>query len=95
MWEVVGAAGVVSAACAVVCTGRCACAMNIAALVFPCSKRRIARLKQANQLWTKRHLRFGFTSKADPAHARYPNILDRRFKTTQANRVWVGDVTSV
>jgi putative transposase len=60
-----------------------------------CSKHRIARLKQANQLWTKRHRRFVFTSKADPAHARYPNILNRDFKTTKANRVWVGDVTSV
>jgi putative transposase len=60
-----------------------------------CSKHRIARLKRANRLWTKRHRRFVFTSKSDPAHARYPNILNRCFKTTQADRVWVGDVTSV
>jgi transposase InsO family protein len=60
-----------------------------------CSKHRIARLKRANRLWTKRHRRFVFTSKADPTHARYPNILNRQFTTEAANRVWVGDVTSV
>jgi putative transposase len=60
-----------------------------------CSKHRIARLKQANRLWTKRHRRFVFTSKADPAHARYPNILNRQFTTNVADQVWVGDVTSV
>lgn len=60
-----------------------------------CSKHRIARLKRANRLWTRRHRRFVFTSKADPAHARYPNVLNRQFTTKSANRVWVGDVTSV
>lgn len=60
-----------------------------------CSKHRIARLKRANRLWTKRHRRFVFTTKADPGHARYPNILDRQFAAEAADRVWVGDVTSV
>jgi transposase InsO family protein len=60
-----------------------------------CSKHRIARLKRANRLWTKRRRRFVFTSKADPGHARYPNILARRFSSDTADRVWVGDVTSV
>jgi transposase InsO family protein len=60
-----------------------------------CSKHRIARLKQANRLWTKRRRRFVFTSKADPSHARYPNILNRQFTVPQPNRTWVGDVTSV
>lgn len=59
-----------------------------------CSKHRIARLKRANKLWTKRHRRFVFTSKADSQHARYPNILNRRFTTQAVDRVWVGDVTS-
>lgn len=60
-----------------------------------CSKHRIARLKRVNQLWTKRHRRFVLTTKANPAHARYPNILERRFETAQPDRVWAGDVTSV
>jgi transposase InsO family protein len=60
-----------------------------------CSKHRIARLKRANNLWTKRRRRFVFTSKADPGHARYPNLLNRCFASAAANRVWVGDVTSV
>ncbi len=60
-----------------------------------CSKHRIARLKRANQVWTKRHRRFVFTTKADPQHARYPNVLGRQFSVAKANRVWVGDVTSI
>jgi putative transposase len=60
-----------------------------------CSKHRIARLKQANRLWTKRHRRFVVTTRADPSHARYPNILNRQFTVNEPDRVWVGDVTSV
>lgn len=60
-----------------------------------CSKHRIARLKRANRLWTKRRRRFIFTSKADPSHARYPNVLNREFAVNEADRVWAGDVTSV
>lgn len=60
-----------------------------------CGKHRIARLKQANQLWTKRRRRFVFTSKAAAGHERYPNVLHRNFTTTAPNRVWVTDVTSV
>jgi putative transposase len=60
-----------------------------------CSKHRIARLKKANELWTKRHRRFVLTTKANPAHARHANLLRRRFKSHQPNRVWVTDVTSV
>lgn len=60
-----------------------------------CSKHRIARLKCAHQLWTRRHRRFVATSKSDPQHVRYPNHLDRRFSAQAANQVWVGDVTCV
>jgi putative transposase len=60
-----------------------------------CSKHRIARLKQANRLWTKRRRRFIFTSKANPGHVRYANVLHRHFASESINQVWVGDVTSV
>ena len=60
-----------------------------------CSKHRIARLKRANRLWTKRRHRFIVKEKANPAHARYPNILNRRFATASIDRVWVADVTCV
>jgi transposase InsO family protein len=60
-----------------------------------CSKHRVARLKRENQLWTKRHRRFVMTTKADPGHARHPNLLNRNFTTDAPNRVWVADVTCV
>lgn len=60
-----------------------------------CSKHRIARLKKAHQLWTKRHRRFVLTTKANPSHARHGNLLRRRFNVRKPNRTWVADVTSV
>jgi putative transposase len=60
-----------------------------------CSKHRVARLKQENQLWTKRYRRFVVTTKADAGHARHPNLLHRNFTSDAPNRVWVADVTSV
>lgn len=60
-----------------------------------CSKHRIARLKQENQLWTKRKRRFVMSAKADPGSFRFPNLLNRNFKSTAPDRVWVTDVTSV
>lgn len=60
-----------------------------------CSKHRIARLKQENELWTKRRRRFVVTTKADAGHARHPNLLYRNFTANAPNRVWAADVTSV
>lgn len=60
-----------------------------------CGKHRIARLKKANHLWTRRYRRFMLTTKANPAHARHANRLNRRFSTRAPNRVWVSDVTCV
>jgi putative transposase len=60
-----------------------------------CGKHRIARLKQVNQLWTKRRRRFMASTQADPCSARYPNLLQRNFKTAAPNQVWVADVTNV
>jgi putative transposase len=60
-----------------------------------CSLHRIARLKRVNKLWMQRHRRFVLTTKADPGHARYPNLLRRNFKAAMPNRVWVTDVTSI
>jgi len=60
-----------------------------------CSRHRVARLKRENQLWTKRRRRFIATAKADPGHARHPNLLNRNFTTEAPNTVWVADVTCV
>lgn len=60
-----------------------------------CSPHRIAKLKRANGLWTKRRRRFMLTTKADAGHARHPNLLNRHFTAEAPDRVWVTDVTSV
>jgi putative transposase len=60
-----------------------------------CSVHRIARLKRANSLWTKRRRRFVLTTKAHAGHARYPNLLQRQFHAAAPGRAWVADVTSV
>jgi putative transposase len=60
-----------------------------------CSVHRIARLKRANGLWTRRRRRFLLSTKADAGQARYPNVLNRQFQAETPNRVWVADVTSV
>jgi putative transposase len=40
-----------------------------------CNKHRVARLKRAMDLWTKRRRRFVLTTKARPGHARFENVL--------------------
>jgi putative transposase len=68
---------------------------DLRALGERCSVHRVARLKRAHGLWTKRHRRFLLTTKADAGHARYPNVLNRQFQAQAPDRVWVADVTSI
>jgi len=60
-----------------------------------CSPRRIAKIKRNLALWTKRRRRFVFLRNSDSRHARHDNLLRRRFKVNQPNRVWASDVTCV
>src|SRR5262245_56828117 len=60
-----------------------------------CSPRRVARIKRNLALWTKRRRRFVFLSNSDSRHARHDNLLRRRFRVNQPNRVWAADVTCV
>jgi putative transposase len=68
---------------------------DLRALGESCSRHRVARLKRANGLWTRRRRRFVVTTKARAGHARFPNVLKRRFTAAAPDRVWVSDVTSV
>jgi transposase InsO family protein len=60
-----------------------------------CGQRRIAGLKRNLSLWTKRWRRFVFLRHSDSRHARYENLLRRRFRVNLPNRVWLSDVTCV
>jgi putative transposase len=60
-----------------------------------CSRHRVARIKRNFGLWTKRRRRFLFTGNADAKHARFDNLLRRRFNVSVPNRVWASDVTCV
>jgi putative transposase len=60
-----------------------------------CSRHRIARLKRAHGLWTRRRRRFVVTTRARAGHARFPNVLKRNFVSAAPDRAWVSDVTSV
>jgi putative transposase len=60
-----------------------------------CSRHRVARIKRNLGLWTKRRRRFVFLGNSNARHARYDNVLNRRFKVSRPNRVWATDVTCV
>jgi putative transposase len=58
-------------------------------------KHRIARMKRHLGLWTRRRRRFTRTTQARPDHCVHPNRLNRDFRVSRANEVWVADVTAV
>lgn len=61
-----------------------------------CSQRRIRRLMKQLGLqprYPKR--RKPLTTKSNPSHFKYPNILNRNFEAEAPNRKWVSDITYV
>lgn len=59
------------------------------------SRKRVASRMQALGLQARRRKRFKRTTRADPAHAPAPNLLERRFHWDVPNRAWVGDITYI
>lgn len=57
------------------------------------SRRRVARLRRELGLRAKAARRFKSTTDSAHPYPVAPNRLDRRFHTSAANRVWVGDIT--
>ena len=60
-----------------------------------CGKHRVARLRRAHRIESKRRRRFKVTTDSRNAQWIVPNLLNRRFQVNQPNRVWVGDVTFI
>lgn len=60
-----------------------------------CGKHRVARIRKINGIESKRRRRFKITTISKNTKRIVPNYLNRCFKVTKPNRVWVGDVTFV
>ena len=60
-----------------------------------CGKHRVARLRRAHGIEAKRRRRFKVTTNSKNTTWIAPNLLNRCFRATQPNRVWVGDVTFI
>lgn len=59
------------------------------------SKPRVARLMRANNLFARRKRKFINTTDSKHNYPLAPNILNRNFKTTRVNQVWVSDITYI
>ena len=58
-----------------------------------CSEKRVARLMKQRHLRAKATPKFRVTTNSEHRHPLAPNTLDRQFRTTAPNQVWVGDIT--
>lgn len=58
-------------------------------------RNRIARLRAEHRIYAKRRRRFVLTTKSKYSHEIPPNLLNRQFTVSAANKVWAGDVTFI
>ena len=57
------------------------------------SRKRVARLRKELGIWTRYRRKYRRSKDSDPKLAVAPNHLQRRFESSQADRIWVGDFT--
>lgn len=60
-----------------------------------CSRKRIARLMQENGMNARRKQRRPITTKSNPGHAVFPNLLQQDFTAERPNQEWTGDITYI
>jgi putative transposase len=60
-----------------------------------CGRNRVARLMRAHGIVGVRRPKFRTTTDSRHALPVAPNLLERRFRVSEANRVWVSDLTCV
>ncbi|MEM5767378.1 MAG: IS3 family transposase [Bacillota bacterium] len=60
-----------------------------------CGKNRVYRLMRAANICRKPSKRYRNTTQSNHQLPLAPNLLDRNFKTTQSNQVWVSDITYI
>lgn len=60
-----------------------------------CSRKRIARLMQQEDLSARRKRRRGVTTTRDMTHPVAPNLLNREFHAEAPNKKWVTDITYI
>jgi putative transposase len=59
------------------------------------SRPRVARLMKVNDLFARRKRKFRKTTDSNHRYPIAPNILNRNFKVSRANQVWVFDITYI
>lgn len=68
-------------------------ALNAEGIV--CGKHRVARLRRAHDIETRRRRRFKITTRSKHHYWVAPDRVNRCFRAAQANQVWAGDVTFI
>ncbi len=61
----------------------------------PINHKRVARLKQQNDIYPEQHKRFVVTTDSSHGKAIASNLLNRHFDVKQSNAVWVSDITYI
>jgi putative transposase len=68
---------------------------DVQALGFTVSERTVGRMMHGLGLRAKSSLKFKRTTDSNHKYGASPNLLNRQFKATRPNQVWVGDITYI